>query len=93
MEVGNIIVAKCPGFTRTVPEFRPMSQLCPDWHKIVFTSRNFYQPCELELQRFHADPKEDTVDVLEPAISKTKTELNFSLLVKKLPLCLLQQQG
>ena len=42
----------------------------------------FLSTFSLELQRFHAGSKEDTVDVLEPAISKTMTEPNFSLLVK-----------
>ena len=35
------IVAKCPGLAGTVLEFRPMSCLCPGWHKIVLMSRNF----------------------------------------------------
>ena len=42
----------------------------------------FSPTLSLELQRYHAGLKEDTEDVLEPAISKTKTELNFFLLVK-----------
>ena len=39
----DITVAKCPGFARTVPEFRPMSHVCPGWHKIVlmWTPFNF----------------------------------------------------
>ena len=37
----------------------------------------FLPTLSLELQRIHADPKEDTVD---EAISKTKTELSFFLL-------------
>ena len=34
------IVAKCPGLAGTVPEFRPMSRLCPGWHKCprIFTN-------------------------------------------------------
>ena len=41
------IVAKCPGMAGTVPEFMPMSRLCPGRYKIVLMSWNnheFHKP-------------------------------------------------
>ena len=55
------IVAKCPNFAGTVPIFRPLSQLCPGWHKIV---PEFLSTLSLELQTVHGGPKENPIDVL-----------------------------
>ena len=71
------IVAKCPGLAGTVPEFRPMSHLCPGWLKIVLMSRNFFTNLELRAAKIPWWSQENPVDVLKQAISKIKTELNL----------------
>ena len=67
------IVAKCPGLARTVPEFRPTSHLCPDWHKIVHMSWNLFTSLELRVVKIPRWSQENPVDVLKQVILKTKT--------------------
>ena len=44
------IVAKCPGLAGTVPEFGPLSQLCPGLPDFAALSRN---PARLEVWHKH----------------------------------------
>ena len=69
-----IIVAKCPGMAGTVLEFWPISQLCPGWHKIVLMSWNFYEfykSWAWSCNDSTCSPKENIVDVVEPALDTT----------------------
>ena len=38
--VGECIVANCPSMAGTIPEFGPVSQLCPRLHDLVVMSWN-----------------------------------------------------
>ena len=80
------IVAKCPGLAGTVPEFRPLSRLCPGWHKIILMSRIFYEfkpwAANLELEV----PMIPSVVQGEPCRS-ARTSLDTLNLTQHVPRC------